>query len=72
MPAIDPRPDLRPLALTLAAGVRPIRPQVLAHGEVIDYPASSSKAIQAPRSAAALLPAARSPSSTPQPRRHRR
>ncbi|MFI1416077.1 hypothetical protein ACH4Y0_40135, partial [Streptomyces sp. NPDC020707] len=48
MPAIDTRPEPRPLTLT--TGVWPIRPQVLARGGVIDCPASSSKKIQAPRS----------------------
>lgn len=49
MPAIDTRPEPRPRTLTI--GVWPIRPQVLALGGVIDGPASSSKTIQASRSA---------------------
>ena len=50
-------------------GVMPRRPQVLERGGLIAWPVSSSKTIQAPRAAAVLLPAARSPSSTPRWRR---
>ena len=50
-------------------GVIPRRPQVLERGGLSDWPVSSSKTIQAPRAAAVLLPAARSPSSTPRSRR---
>jgi ATP dependent DNA ligase domain len=54
----DPRGDP-----TASPGPRP--------GGLIDWPHSPSKTIQPPRAAAVLLSPARSPSSTPRPRRHR-
>ena len=49
----------------------PRRPQIFDRGGLIDWPHSSSKTIQPPRAAAVLFSAARSPSSTPRPRRRR-
>lgn len=68
---METRPDPRPRTRT--TGVLPLRPQVLARGGVIDWPASSSKTTQAPFAAAVLLPAATPPASTTPPcRRHAR
>lgn len=69
MPAIDTRPEPRPRTRT--TGVMPWRPQVLARGGVIDWPASSSKTTQALFAAALVLPAARPPASTAPPHRRR-
>ncbi|MBM7439286.1 hypothetical protein JOC24_002694 [Streptomyces sp. HB132] len=68
---MESRPDPRPRTRT--TGVLPLRPQVLARGGVIDWPASSSKTTQPPFAAAVLLPAA-TPlvSTTPPRRRHAR
>jgi hypothetical protein len=66
-PATETRPV--PPPRTRMTGVIPRLPQVLDRGGLIDWPHSSSKTIQPPRAAAVLLSAARSPSSTPQPRR---
>ena len=67
-PARPSRPP-EPPPRTRMTGVIPRRPQVLARGGLSDWPVSSSKTIQPPRAAAVLLPAARSPSSTPRSRR---
>ena len=47
--------------VTVTTGVLPRRPQVWPLGGLKPWPDSSSKTIQAPRSAAVLLPLARSP-----------
>lgn len=54
-----------------APGVMPWRPRVLAPGGGVDWPATSSKTIQALFTAAVLLPAAGPPASTAPPRRDR-
>src|SRR3954454_7579134 len=48
-------------AVTCTTGVRPRRPQVRPLGGLSPWPDSSSKISQAPRSAAVVLSAARSP-----------